>query len=291
MFFFETSTLMPLAQTKRGEFKRGAPFPSLVLDGLLPAEVAQSAAEAFPSHSDVFFEPDNRFQEKKGVLKMTEGLTDVPPVLRHLINEFNSLAFLDFLGALTGIEGLIPDPHLRGGGVHRVLPGGKLAIHADFNVDRHRRLKRRLNVILYLNPEWREEYGGHLELWSADMAKCVQKISPRLNRCVIFETSETSFHGHPDPLACPAGLSRNSLAFFYYTALSDGDELDAATTRWKGRPGYAEPDGEGTRAYRYHFWETIHRKLKRQSKEWLPPPLTRAIGNWLAHRNKARPWD
>ncbi len=96
-----------------------------------------------------------------------------------------------------------------------IAKGGKLGIHADFNKQPTNGLDRRVNVLLYLNESWKEEWGGHLELW--DSKECVTKINPIMNRMVVFNTSSTSFHGHPHPLTCPDDVFRKSLALYYYT--------------------------------------------------------------------------
>jgi hypothetical protein len=90
---------------------------------------------------------------------------------------------------------------------------------------------------VYLNKNWQTEYGGNLELWSKDMKTCVKSVEPIFNRCVIFNTDEDSFHGHPDPLTTPEDRSRRSLALYYYTA-SDAivDEHRFHTTIFKVRP-------------------------------------------------------
>lgn len=119
---------------------------------------------------------------------------------------------------MTGIEGLIQDPYLFGGGIHSVGAGGFLKIHADFNWHHKLNLYRRLNLLLYLNSDWQETWGGALELWDVDMASCRVSIPPLINRMVIFNTSDMSFHGHPDPLMCPENRMRNSIALYYYTA-------------------------------------------------------------------------
>jgi Rps23 Pro-64 3,4-dihydroxylase Tpa1-like proline 4-hydroxylase len=123
-----------------------------------------------------------------------------------------------WLEALTGIEGLIPAPYFGGGGLHQIEPGGFLKIHADFNVHPKLKLDRRLNMLVYLNKDWRDEYGGHLELWDRDLSACRKKILPSFNRTVIFSTTDTSFHGHPHPLTAPVGMSRKSVSLYYYTA-------------------------------------------------------------------------
>ena len=133
------------------------------------------------------------------------------------MSQFNSSTFVDFLERLTGITGIIPDPHFRGGGLHQILPGGFLKVHADFNKQQRLNLDRRLNVLLYLNKDWPESYGGHFELWNHEMTQCEKRALPLFNRLVVFSTTDFSYHGHPDPLTCPAGRSRKSLALYYYT--------------------------------------------------------------------------
>jgi hypothetical protein len=147
----------------------------------------------------------------------TEDETAMGPVCRQLVSQFQSGPMVEFLETLSSIEGLIPDPHLAGGGLHQIERGGYLRIHADFNYYQRLGLERRLNVILFLNPEWQEEWGGHLELWSEDMKKAECRIAPLGGRIAIFSTTSTSYHGHPEPLTCPGGVARRSLAFYYYT--------------------------------------------------------------------------
>jgi Rps23 Pro-64 3,4-dihydroxylase Tpa1-like proline 4-hydroxylase len=136
---------------------------------------------------------------------------------RHLLAEFNSAAFIDFLQELTGIGGLVPDPHFEGGGMHQIVRGGHLDVHVDFNRHPVTGLDRRLNVLLYLNRGWDAEWGGELQLWSQNMKRCEQRIVPVFNRLVVFSTTERSFHGHPEPLSCPEDRSRRSLALYYYS--------------------------------------------------------------------------
>ena len=142
----------------------------------------------------------------------------------------NSSYFLTFLERLTGVDGLIADAHLRGGGLHEIRRGGKLDVHADFNYHKRIKLYRRLNLLLYLNQGWDEDWGGHLELWSRDMTRCVQRIAPVFNRAVIFDTSSHSYHGHPEPLECPETTSRKSMALYYYTVDCPDDSDEAPHT-------------------------------------------------------------
>ena len=129
----------------------------------------------------------------------------------------NSAPVLRFLQELTGIVGLIPDPWYGGAGPHQIEPGGFLKVHVDFNLHPLLELDRRLNLLVYLNKDWREEYGGHLELWNRDVSRCEKKVLPVFNRTVVFSTTDFSFHGHPEPLACPEGRTRKSVSFYYYS--------------------------------------------------------------------------
>lgn len=147
------------------------------------------------------------------------NIETLPPAVTRIIHEASSPRFLDWLGALTGESNLLPDPYLEGGGIHRILPGGFLKVHADFNWNERLRLYRRLNVLLYLNPDWQSDWGGALELWRPDLSACVRSVQPRANTMVIFTTDDHSFHGHPQPLACPDGIHRDSIALYYYSPL------------------------------------------------------------------------
>jgi hypothetical protein len=143
------------------------------------------------------------------------------PVTRAFVAACNSGPFMHALTAMTGIEGLLPDPYLSGGGQHQTGRGG--------------RLSRRLNMLVYLNDPWEESWGGALELWDKDMAQAVVMVPPVFGQVAMFTCSDTSFHGLPDALACPAGTYRKSLAFYYYTA--EDTTPEPRSTLWKERPG------------------------------------------------------
>ena len=160
----------------------------------------------------------------------TEDEQQFGPYTRALIHVFNSGPFLGFLENLTGIEGLMADPHLRGGGLHEIKRGGSLGVHADFNFYKRLNVYRRLNLIVYLNKGWQEEWGGHLELWAKGADRPAARIAPTFNRAVIFDTSNASYHGHPHPLACPEDQSRKSVALYYYSVDYPYDEDRAAHT-------------------------------------------------------------
>ncbi|MBM4364260.1 MAG: 2OG-Fe(II) oxygenase, partial [Deltaproteobacteria bacterium] len=220
------------------------PFPHVVLDDFLPADSFRTVYDALPALDDPKIRwgnldstlPDGR-PAQRSKYHLQNGLF-MAPVLRQFLAELNSGAFLLILQQLTGIEPLVSDPHLQGGGVHYTRRGGSLRVHADFNRHPTYRFDRRLNLLLYMNPEWHEEWGGHLEIWTRDMNRCAERVLPVANRCVIFSTGSDSWHGHPHPLTCPEDQLRRSIALYYYTPAprADGDD-GTHTTHWRDLPG------------------------------------------------------
>jgi Rps23 Pro-64 3,4-dihydroxylase Tpa1-like proline 4-hydroxylase len=130
---------------------------------------------------------------------------------------------LKYLEELTGIDNLIGDELLMGGGLHKITSGGKLAIHKDYNVHPVKKMYRRLNLLIYLNKDWKREWEGNLELWDKDHTKLEVSVEPLFNRAVIFTISEDSLHGHPVPLNTPENVSRNSIALYYFTEVNPSD--------------------------------------------------------------------
>ncbi len=201
-----------LRHKKSKRFQEAEPFPHLVVDDFLEPEMLDAVVEEFVSIDQSVWHSARSDHELKLSLS-DESLFG--PVTRNLLYSLNSSMFLVFLEKLTGISALISDPHFRGGGLPRIERGGKLGVHADFTYYRRLKLYRRLNVLVYLNRDWKKAWGGHLELW--DATQCRKRVIPLFNRMVVFETSPVSFHGHPEPLECPAGESRKSLALYYYS--------------------------------------------------------------------------
>jgi hypothetical protein len=200
--------------TLRSSYQSASPFPHIVLDDLFPEDVLSAVLEDFPQPGDI---PWREFQSATEKKLGWEHSTPLRRNLRDFLTEMSSPGMLQFLQELTGIDGLVPDPYFGGAGPHQIVPGGFLKIHADFNWHPLLRLDRRLNMLVYLNRDWREEYGGHLELWDTAMTRCERRILPIFNRTVVFSTTDTSYHGHPHPLTCPQGWTRKSVSFYYYT--------------------------------------------------------------------------
>lgn len=218
-----------LAASLAPGFRTSEPFPYIVVDDLFSARVLKRVLREFPEPGEMSVQFDAEHE-----VKSAEPVWDrIGPTTRSLLAWLNSAIFLDFLESLTGIQGLIADSRLLGGGLHQIGRGGKLDVHADFNYFEATRLHRRLNVLLYLNDGWKAEWGGQLELWTHDMSFCQRSIDPVFNRMVLFATTSTSFHGHPKPLGRPAGVTRKSLALYYYTAYPGPDATEAHSTLFR----------------------------------------------------------
>ena len=215
-------------------YAQAEPFPHIYFDDFFSSNVLERVLKEFPGKNDIdWVKYYDGYQKKLA----NENEKNIGLFSRHVLYSLNSSLFLKFLEELTGIECLISDPSFRGGGLHNIFRGGMLGVHADFNKHEQYGFDRRLNLLLYLNKDWREEYGGHIELWNKDMNQCVSSYLPKFNRVVIFTTTQTSFHGHPEPLACPENMSRKSLALYYYTNDQLGkDQSDYHSTIFKLRP-------------------------------------------------------
>jgi hypothetical protein len=232
-FFLDRKALKALAQGARDEYREARPYPHAVFDGFLGEGLAVALADHFPGPEHPgWLRRDYREQAGRlGQLQRT-GFEGVDPALRHLLSELCGMAFLDFLGTLTGVDGLIPDAHFRGAGLSLTLPGGHLALHADFNRDRTRHLERKVTVLYYLGKDWDEAWGGGLELWDETRTRCVTSHAPVLDRLVVMAHGDTYWHGHPAPLACPEGRFRASVSAYYYVAAPSPDEADAHGAIW-----------------------------------------------------------
>ncbi len=237
--------LMEMARQFRPAYTGAHPFPSIWFDDFFDSDRLREVLSEFP---DLVRRKDNIHYNNPNENKHAgKGESDMGPHTLALVHFLNSQPFLEFLQELTGIEEtLIPDPYLEGGGFHEIKPGGFLKLHVDFHKHRRMNLDRRLNLLVYLNEDWDESYGGHFELWERDMSRCAVRILPVFNRVALFSTTGDSWHGHPDPLSCPEGRSRKSLALYYYTNGRPRGELKAVeqsriTTTFADRKGVDSP--------------------------------------------------
>jgi hypothetical protein len=216
----------------RTTYQSAEPYPHIVIDNFLEPGAVDEAIAEFPPLDPEQWTNFIHVNERKfsNTDPGTWGKT-----LQQILDELNSPRFVRFVSQLLGVDDLIADPSLEGGGLHQSTRGGFLNIHADYTVHPHNRTwQRRANLLLYLNEDWKPEYGGDLELWSADMKQCVEKVAPISNRALIFTTDVTSFHGHPEPMGCPEGAARRSLALYYFSVEK---APMVRSTQYRPRPG------------------------------------------------------
>ncbi len=212
------------------KFLEAQPFDHIILDNFIED---QNFMNDVSKEIKTIPNSDYDFNEHWEVQIKKRGLSDInklPDNTKKLVEFFQSPEMIQYLESITGISGLLPDPELLGGGLHKMESGGHLAVHADFNIHMNTGYHRRVNALLYLNENWEEEWGGHLELWDSAMTRCWEKVMPILNRLVVFRITDDALHGHPDPMTSPEGVSRYSLAFYYYTV--DRPQEEKAPFHW-----------------------------------------------------------
>jgi Rps23 Pro-64 3,4-dihydroxylase Tpa1-like proline 4-hydroxylase len=260
-FFLPLTRMDELVKTAHASYINAQPFPHIVFDNFFDQKLLDQILAEFPKPGEIRWQ---RFDNEHEIKLASAAEAAFGPATRLLLYHLNSITFLQFLTRVTGIENLIPDPHFEGGGLHQIVRGGKLGVHADFNKHRTYRLDRRLNLLLYLNNDWREEYGGHLELWDRNMTKCETRVLPVMNRVMIFGTTDFTYHGHPNPLMCPPTMTRKSLALYYFS---------------NGRPA-EEVSGEHSTVFPAQSRETdltFSRRFRRLASELVPPIITRHL--------------
>lgn len=259
------------------EYKNNLPFSNIVLENFFNEKFLNSVLNDFPDLSKI--DISEKYQNKDEVKFANNNYKDFPASIQELINFMNSQKFLNFLQELTSInERLIPDNDLNGGGLHEIKSGGFLKVHTDFNKHPISNLDRRINILIYLNKNWKESYGGDLQLWDRDMQKCEKSIFPNFNKMVIFSTTDFSNHGHPDPIVCPDYISRKSIALYYF---SDGRPIDEINpeniknkTYFKNRLGHANESSYTKNNFKnsirrlkiYKFLKSIEKKYLRRKK-------------------------
>jgi len=237
-----------ITEKEINEYRQAQPFPHIVIDDFLPPSLLNGVIDDFRNYNNWGWDNSN-YSKDHQVKKFfspwnNDGDTTLPINTKLILNYFNSPDVINMLEELTGIKGLIADPTLLGGGMHKIDSGGKLSIHADSRKHAISGNYRRLNLLVYLNKDWNKEWGGSLQLWDKDMTTMVQDIQPLFNRVVIFNTGADTYHGHPHPLNTPNGMSRISLALYYYTKENPDTEENSVTSAvWKDTPVEVKKDG------------------------------------------------
>ena len=233
-----------LGLTAAKEYKNyhnGLPFPNIVIENFFNEDYLNQILLDFPDLSKI--KSSQKYLNKNEIKYANNDYQNFPDSIKNFFEFLNSNMYLNFLQKLTSVkEKLIVDPQLNGGGLHEIKKGGVLKIHTDFNKHPSLKLDRRINVLIYLNKDWKDQYGGHLELWDKDMLGCKKKILPTFNKMVIFSTNDFSNHGHPDPVICPLNQSRKSIALYYFSEGRPLEDLDKNhiknKTYFKNRVGF-----------------------------------------------------
>lgn len=216
-------------------YQSAQPFAHIVLDHIFELSDLMAAANELETMSVETMESWIHYQHANENVYGTQGTTAIPPATAKLIEQMHAPEFIRSLEKLTGFENLLADKDLAGGGLLLTPAGGYMNLHTDYLVHPYnKQWRRRLNVLLYLNPDWREEYGGELEFWDPLRTKCHVRIAPQLGRLVIFSTAENTIHGYPRPVRCPPGQTRKVLSLWYYT--DEGKTLNFRPTIYRSRP-------------------------------------------------------
>lgn len=214
MKFIDHENFAKNLEKHKQDWNSKTPFRYLVVENFLKPEKAEELLASYPTvdhgvwDGTTYINQKNKFQQRE----FAEN-----SVFTEIFKELNDPSFLKDVSFITGIEELIPDHKLFGGGLHQSINGAFLDVHVDYNIHPETKLHRRLNILVYMNKDWHEQYEGYLQLWDMDKKVMIGNIAPLFNRMVMFETNEISFHGHPKPLKTPQGVTRKSLAAYYYT--------------------------------------------------------------------------
>ena len=249
------------AKSLSSVYRSAKPFPHLVLDSLFSEVLLDRVVEEIlpPGEARWVRHDDDHIRQFN-----LRSAADLGESGSQLVAFLHSAKFLCFLSEITGIWELLPDPYLQGAGYHLIPRGGKFDVHVDRNTAYSIGLVRRLSLLIYLNKDWKHEYGGQLELWSKDGMRREVTIEPIFNRTALFEIAEENYHGVPSEVRCPERRSRNCFVVYYHTVKQPGvKEVPAHSSIYA--PG---PDRQRKTRLRQLAWE-------------LTPPLLRRVARNL----------
>lgn len=217
-----------LSQHLNPTYNLAQPYPHIVLDNFIPTDIATQCYHNLSNYNNWGYDDMKGYIEEERDSQVNkfftpwggnsmETIESDMPVVWKVIQYLNSPMFLSYLESLTGINNILADPSLNGGGCHYIKRGGRLALHTDYGIHHETKLHRRINLLLYLTPNWQEEWGGHLEMWRKEPRTHFKSVLPSFNRAIIFNTTNESIHGHPTPLNVPEDNGRYSIAMYYFT--------------------------------------------------------------------------
>lgn len=251
-------TSLEAIEKLKTEFQTAFPYKHLVMDNFLTEDFANLLHDHFPS-IDKLKKHYNGLNEKK-----SEGanFSDFHPVFLDLRQILLSEPLAKWTAEVTSIPNVMVTDDKLGAGLHQGGNGSFLDVHIDFNIHAEKNVYRRLNLLIYMNKDWKEqEYGGHLEMWDAKMTKCEKKVAPFFNRCVIFETNEISYHGY-SKISLPENMTRKSIYTYFYTPITQ-----SPTTQYHDTVFKAKPTDSTTKKITTSLKETLKNFIKRQLKK------------------------
>lgn len=221
------STNQELISELSNKFHSADPFPFVVIPEFFKADVAEKIYEKFPhplgADADKWRDEgwnvyDNPI-EGKLTIDDVDKMAEYDVIFNDMWNELESTELIDIITKISGIQNLEKDPHRHGAGLHFHPPYGRLEMHLDYSIHPITQKERRLNLLIYMNKDWKDSWNGKLELWQGNK-DCmtngpVQSITPAFNQAVLFRTSDISWHGMPESVQCPEGVGRKSIAIYY----------------------------------------------------------------------------
>lgn len=221
-------------------FKMADPFPFVCMDEFLDAEAITALNKSFPSEKDPnYFDFCVEDGGNRGSNYANPEPQTFPEAFKRLDKFLSSRELIKYLETVTGIKGLQYDPEYQGGGLRESKKRGFLPVHLDFNRHPKTGYHRRLNLLLYLNEGWKEEWGGHIQAHRDPRQftndSLVKGFSPINNRCFIFETSEHSWHGF-SKLDCPDGQGRKAVSIYYFTETRPEGDVPFRNTEYVEPP-------------------------------------------------------
>ncbi len=213
------------------DFVNAQPYKHIVIDNFLKEDIANKLHDSFPDY-EVFNKKYDGLNERKA-----EGsnFEDFDPLFTELKKEINSPELCKWISEVTGVENVFVTDDAMGSGLHQGKAGSFLDIHIDFSIHHLANVYRRLNLLIYFNKDWKDEWAGHIELWNADMTKCEKKVRPDFNRAVIFVTTGKSYHGY-GKINPPEGINRKSFYTYFYTNVPGDQNESYNDTIFKARP-------------------------------------------------------
>ena len=257
---FAPERLRALGRIDHDAYVSAEPWPHIVRHDLFSKDVLDDLVRELDS---VRRESLLQHVTSRTVKNESAAVRGIGPTMDAFQAAMDSPAMTSYVEAVTGITGLVGDPTRELAGLHETPAGGFTKVHTDFSNHPTTGLHHRVNVLLYMNPEWPDDWGGQLELWPSDMDGDPKIVQPTLGTFIVFATNDNTKHGLPRAVACPEGRSRKSLAFYYYSVERHGDELSARHSSYHARPTESASD--------------LIPPLKERLIERLPPSLVSSV--------------